>query len=104
MDYRRSDDYRKFYPKQSGKAKSSAGFSRLPGDPPPITAYFHAARREVALLLQRNSCATETIYEMAARFHLTDRERQALKGLSMALRAKSSQKTSALLPSKRTWV
>jgi DNA-binding CsgD family transcriptional regulator len=78
------------------------------GDPPPIMAYFRAGRREymcqayflkeccdghisqpmVALLLQRNSSATETIYELAARFHLTDREREALRGLSLGLTSK----------------
>jgi DNA-binding CsgD family transcriptional regulator len=41
-----------------------------------------------ALVLQRNSSADETVYRMAAQFNLTEREREALQGVSVGLSSK----------------
>jgi DNA-binding CsgD family transcriptional regulator len=41
-----------------------------------------------AVLLQRNCSSMEAIYEVAAEFRLTEREREALKGISMGLTSK----------------
>ena len=47
-----------------------------------------AAPPVFALLLQRNSSADETVYRMAAQFNLTEREREALQGISIGLSSK----------------
>jgi DNA-binding CsgD family transcriptional regulator len=52
----------------------------------------------IALLLQRNPSATEAVYEVAAEFHLTEREREALKGISMGLTIKELAKEMAISP------
>ena len=41
-----------------------------------------------ALILQRSSSADETVDRIAAQFHLTEREREALQGISMGLSSK----------------
>jgi DNA-binding CsgD family transcriptional regulator len=41
-----------------------------------------------AVLLQRNCSTLEAIYEVAAEFRLTEREREALKGISLGLTSK----------------
>ena len=41
-----------------------------------------------ALILQRNSSADETVYRIAAQFNLTEREREALQGISIGLTSK----------------
>lgn len=42
----------------------------------------------VVLLLQRHSSAPEAVYEVAAQFNLTEREREALEGISVGLSSK----------------
>ena len=77
------------------------------GNPAPVTTHFRAGRRKyicqahslhacggasqqpaIALLFHRNSSATETIHEIASEFNLTDREREALQGISLGLSSK----------------
>ena len=42
----------------------------------------------VALHLERDPSASEAIYEVAAKYHLTDREQEALRGISLGLATK----------------
>lgn len=42
----------------------------------------------VALHLEKDSSASEAIYEVAAKYHLTDREQEALRGISLGLATK----------------
>jgi DNA-binding CsgD family transcriptional regulator len=51
-----------------------------------------------ALLLQRNCSTMEAIYEVAAEFRLTEREREALKGISMGLTSKELAKEMDISP------
>jgi DNA-binding CsgD family transcriptional regulator len=52
----------------------------------------------LALLLQRNSSPSEAIYEVAAEFNLTEREREALSGISMGLTIKELAKQMDISP------
>jgi DNA-binding CsgD family transcriptional regulator len=47
-----------------------------------------ATQPMVALHLEKDSSATEAIYEVAAKYHLTDREQEALRGISLGLATK----------------
>ena len=51
-----------------------------------------------AVLLQRNCSTMEAIYEVAAEFRLTEREREALKGISMGLTSKELAKEMDISP------
>lgn len=42
----------------------------------------------VALHLEKDSSASEAIYEVAAKYHLTEREQEALRGISLGLATK----------------
>ncbi len=42
----------------------------------------------VALHLEKVSSTSDAIYEVAAKYHLTDREQEALRGISMGLTSK----------------
>lgn len=90
--------------------------TRNEGEATPVT-YFRAGRRQyicqayemqpcnesapeplLALLLQRNSSPSEAIYEVAAEFNLTEREREALSGISLGLTIKELAKQMEISP------
>jgi len=48
----------------------------------------HLTQPLVALHLEKVSSTSDAIYEVAAKYHLTDREQEALRGISMGLTSK----------------
>jgi len=78
--------------------------NRKPTDPPSESSTFHIGRNEysfrayfleaydgysmqpiVALHLKKVASASDSVYEVAAKYNLTDREREVLRGISMGL-------------------
>jgi DNA-binding CsgD family transcriptional regulator len=90
---------------------------RPPADFAPIVSNFRAGKRRytcqayamisrigsmvspvMALLLQRNSSTVEAVYEVAAQYNLTGREREALEGISAGLTSKELAKQMNISP------
>ena len=105
------------YPNQPGAKQDPASFipqeildiirSRKPSDLSLVKTHFRMGKSEyiwrahlmesqnghltqplVALHLEKVSSTSDAIYEVAAKYHLTDREQEALRGISMGLTSK----------------
>ena len=90
---------------------------RSPADVSSVVSYFRAGKRKytcqaypmvsrnehlsgpiTALLLQRNTSTVEAVYEVAAQYNLTGREREALEGISAGLTSKELAKHMNISP------